>query len=231
MRKQQQVWYDEHTNQNTLPTMANVEPASGVVQFTDYLRKNSIIVAGKAVDIGAGKGRNSVHLAKLGFDVWALEYIEPAINAAKQLADSNGVLDKIHFELTEVDTDWQLDDNFFDVAIDSFSSIDIETRAGREKCRDEMYRTLKPGGYGLVTVCSTDDEWEKELIANHPGPEPNSTLWPQNGKFQKDYDEAELRAFYKSFEIIELKKSSKPAFKLGRSGTATNYWVVLKKPQ
>lgn len=229
MRKQQQIWHDEHTNQGTLPTMANVEPASGVVLFTDYLKEHGVALSGKAVDIGAGKGRNSVHLAKIGFAVWALEYIEPAITTAKQLAEANGVADKIHFELAEVDTDWQIADNFFDVAVDSFSSIDIETTEGREKCRDEMHRTLKPGGYALVTVCSADDEWEKELIANHPGPEPNSTLWPQNGKFQKDYDEAELHEFYKTFEVVELRKISKPAFKLGREGTATNFWVVLRK--
>jgi SAM-dependent methyltransferase len=229
MRKQQQIWHEEHTSQGTLPTMANIEPASGVVQFTDYLKTQGASLPGKAVDIGSGKGRNSVHLAKIGFEVWGLEYIEPAIAAAQQLAERNKVADKIHFELTEVDSAWPIEDNFFDVAVDSFSSIDIETKEGREICRDEMHRTLKPGSYALVTVCSADDEWEKELIANHPGPELNSTLWPQNGKFQKDYDEAELRDFYSVFEIVELKKISKPAYKLGREGTATNLWLVLRK--
>jgi SAM-dependent methyltransferase len=229
MRKQQQIWHEEHTNQETLPTMANVEPASGVVQFTDYLKAQGVNLSGMAVDIGSGKGRNSVHLAKLGFEVWGLEYIEPAIATAQQLAERNNVADKIHFELTEVDSPWPIEDSFFDVAVDSFSSIDIETKEGRETYRDEMYRTLKPGGYALVTVCSADDEWEKELIANHPGPEPNSTLWPQNGKFQKDYDEAELREFYSIFEVVELKKISKSAYKLGRDGTATNLWLVLCK--
>lgn len=210
--------------------MANVEPASGIVLFTDWLKEHGVALSGTAVDIGAGKGRNSVHLAKLGFTVTALEYIEPAITAAKELADKNGVADKISFNLTEVDKAWDIASDSFDVAVDSFSSIDIETKQGRETCRDEMYRTLKPGGYALVTVCSADDEWEKELIANHPGEEQNSTIWPQNGKFQKDYDEAELRDFYKSFEVVELQKISKPAFKLGREGTATNLWVVLRKP-
>jgi SAM-dependent methyltransferase len=230
MRKQQQIWYDEHTSQGTLPTMANVQPASGVVQFTDYLKVHGVALSGKAVDIGAGKGRNSVHLAKLGLEVWALEYIKPAIASAKHLAETNDVADKVHFELAEIDTSWNIADNFFDVAVDSFSSIDIETKAGREKCRDELYRHLKPGGYALVTVCSADDEWEKELIANHPGPEPNSTLWPENGKFQKDYGEAELREFYQAFELVELKKINKPAFKLGREGTATNLWLAVRKP-
>jgi len=230
MRKQQQIWLEEHTNKGTLPTMANIEPASGVVQFTGWLKQHNVSLHGKAVDIGAGKGRNSVHLAKLGYEVWALEYIEPALEAAKQLAKQNNVAKSIHFNLTEVDKPWNLDSNFFDVTVDSFSSIDIETKEGREICRDELYRTLKPGGYALVTVCSAEDEWEKELIANHPGPEPNSTLWPQNGKFQKDYTEQELREFYSVFEIVELKTIQKPAFKLGRDGTATNLWMVVRKP-
>jgi len=231
MRKQQQIWLEEHTNKGTLPTMANIEPASGVVQFTDWLKEHDVSLSGKAVDIGAGKGRNSTHLAKLGYEVWALEYIEPALDAARQLAGQNNVAASIHFNLTEVDRSWNLDSNCFDAAIDSFSSIDIETREGRETCRDEMYRTLKPGGYALITVCSAKDEWEKELIANHPGPEPNSTLWPQNGKFQKDYTEQELREFYDMFEIVELKTIQKPAFKLGREGTATNLWLVMRKRQ
>lgn len=230
MRKQQQIWHDEHTHQSTLPRMANVEPASGVELFTDYLQKHGFVLSGKAVDIGAGKGRNSVYLASLGFEVWALDYIQSAITAAEQLAKSKGVIDNIHFQLSEIDTAWQFDDAFFDIAIDSFSSIDIETKSGRETYRDEMFRTLKPGGYALVTVVSADDEWEKELIGAHPGPEPNSTIWPQNGKFQKDYDEAELRQFYKAFEIMELKKISKTTFKLGREGKATNLWVILRKP-
>lgn len=230
MRKQQQIWHDEHAQLGTLPTMANVEPASGVMLFVEYLKEHSIGLAGKAVDIGSGKGRNAVFLAKQGLEVWGIEYIQMAIDDSRALAHERGVEDKIHFELAAADETWNIADSFFDVAIDSFSSIDIETKRGREICRDEMFRTLKPGGYAMVTVCSADDEWEKELIANHPGPEPNSTLWPQNGKFQKDYDEDELRTFYKDFEIVELKKISKAAFKLGRDGIATNFWLVLRKP-
>lgn len=229
MRKQKQFWLLEHTDQTTLPTMANREPASGVVLFTDWLKDQGIPATGRAVDIGSGKGRNSIHLAKLGYEVWGLEYIEPAVAASKQLAEGNDVGSKIHFEICEIDSIWQYENDFFDIAIDSFSSIDIETKEGREKCRDEMLRTLKSGGYALVTVCSSDDEWEKELISQYPGPEPNSTFWPENGKFQKDYDEAELREFYNSFEIVELRKISKPAYKLGREGTATNLWMILRK--
>ncbi|MCA9332981.1 class I SAM-dependent methyltransferase [Candidatus Saccharibacteria bacterium] len=229
MRKQQKIWLEEHNRMGTLPTMANIDPASGVILFTDWLQSNTIIKAKRAVDIGAGKGRNSVHLAKLGCKVWALEYIEPALESAKQLAKANEVNESIEFKLCEVDQTWEFENDFFDFAIDSFSSIDIETLEGRKKCRDEMYRTLKPRGYALVTVCSADDEWEKELIEKYPGTEPNSTIWPQNGKFQKDYSEDELKEFYRKFKIVEFRTINKPAHKLGRDGTATNFWMLIQK--
>jgi SAM-dependent methyltransferase len=231
MRLQQQIWLEEHTNKHTLPSLAKIDPGSVVVRFTDYLKEHSIPLAGKAVDIGAGKGRNSAYLAKLGFETYALEYVQLAVDTAKRLAERNGVADKIHFKLTEIDQEWGFEDNYFDIAIDSFASIAIETLEGRETCRDEIYRTLKPGGYALVAVCSAEDEWEKELITNHPGPEPNSTVWPQNNMFQKDYDEQELQDFYDKFEIVELQKIRKPVFRLGRGGMATNLWLLLRKEQ
>lgn len=230
MRKQREIWLAEHNEQATLPTMANTEPASGVALFIEYLKSRGVKLSGNAVDIGAGKGRNTVYLAQQGFMTWALEYIEPAITAIKELAKNRGVTDRVVCDLAEIDKPWAYQNAFFDVAIDSFSSIDIETKAGREICRDEMFRTLKPGGYALVTVCSVDDEWERELIAKSPGPEPNSTIWPQNGKFQKDYTEVELRDFYQKFEIVDVQTITKPAFKLGREGQATNLWMVLRKP-
>lgn len=209
--------------------MAHADPASGVVQFYNWLEKHTDIHSGYAVDIGSGKGRNAVYLAEKNFVVYGMEYITYARNCAEQLAKRKGVYDRTKFYDCEIDTSWKFENDFFDIAIDSFSSIDIETLEGRVRCRDEMYRTLKPGGYALITVCSTDDEWEKELIANHPGPEPNSTLWPESGKFQKDYSEAELRKFYNMFSICELRTVRKPAYKLGRRGIATNLWLVIQK--
>lgn len=231
MRKQQAIWLQEHTDQAALPTMANVEPASGVVIFADWLREQGVRYEGRAIDIGCGKGRNSTYLASLGYEVWAVDYIEPALDRAKKLAEERGVNGDIHFLQAEIDSHWNFDDNYFDIAVDSFSSIDIETKGGRKTYRDEMYRTLKTGGYAMVMVVSADDEWEKEAIATHPGLEPNSAIWPKTGKYQKNYDESELREFYKSFEILDLRKVSKPAFKLNREGIATNFWLVLRKPE
>ncbi|HEY4964340.1 MAG TPA: class I SAM-dependent methyltransferase [Candidatus Saccharimonadales bacterium] len=228
MRRQQQVWLDEHTNPDSLPAMNRERAGSGVIAFVEHLKSLDVPISGKALDIGCGKGRNSIYLATVGYHVFAIDYIGPALDIAKEFAIREKVPNKIDFIQAEMDASWQFEDNFFDVSVDCFSSIDIETKTGRETYRDEFYRTLKPGGYAMVNVCSSDDEWENEAIENNPGSEPNSAYWP-SGKFQKNYDEAELRQFYKQFKILDIKKISKPGEKLGRKGMATNYWVLLQK--
>ncbi len=57
MRKQQQIWEAEHANQGTLPTVAQADPASGVIYFVDYLKDKLGVQSGRIVDIGAEKGR------------------------------------------------------------------------------------------------------------------------------------------------------------------------------
>jgi SAM-dependent methyltransferase len=229
MRRQQEIWLTEHNDLRTLPTMANVRPASGMSLLVEHLTRVSAPFSGHAIDIGSGKGRNTVYLATLGFNVKALDYIVSALAAGRELAKRRHVEDRVDFREADIDAPWQFDSNYFDVAVDYFSSIDIETRAGRRVCRDEMYRTLKPGGHALVAVCSAEDEWERELIDTHPGPEPNSTYWPHNGKFQKNYSEPELLEFYSRFNIVKFKKVKKPAYKQNRTGIATNLLLLLSK--
>lgn len=232
LRKQKEIWELEHKTSKAIPSETSqtfVGPSNSVIEFVKYLKKCGIVSPAKVVDIGSGKGRNSIYLAESGYEVFAMDYIQSALDFLTQRARVNGVVRQIHSYNTEIDKKWPFEDNFFDAALDSFSSIDIETREGREVYKKEMYRTLKPGGYALVTVVSVDDEWERQLIRENPGREKNSTIWPQNNKFQKDYDKKELREFYQEFEIIGLKEVKKSAHKLGKNYMATNLYLILRK--
>jgi SAM-dependent methyltransferase len=230
MRRQKQIWNDEHANADMLPSLAAAQPHSGVVDFVAVLKKYGITAPCKVVDVGCGKGRNAIYFAQQGFHAYGLDYIEKALEVASKIAHSNNVAPLTDWLVVDIGKRWPVLDNYFDVALDCFASIDIEVKADREVCRDEIFRTLKPGGYALVTVVAHDDEFERELITKNPGSEKHSSIWPQTGKFQKNYDEEELRAFYSMFTILELKKITKPAVKLGRSFKATNLWVLLQKP-
>ncbi len=225
MRKQQQIWHKEHLEAQGFPSYVKPEPSGMVVMFLDYLKSTGVPLRGNLVDIGCGKGRNSIYTAEEGFEVFAVDYIKEALDyAEKQSKNING----IHFLRAAIDEPWPFEDNFFDIAIDCFSSIDIETKEGREMYKTEMFRTLKPGGLAMVAVVSAEDEFEREVILKNPGLEPNSALW-ENGKFQKDYSEEELCEFYKEFKIEKLELIQKPAEKMGRKFLASNYFVILKK--
>lgn len=226
MRKQKLIWQKEHLNKNSLPSLADQEPSSAAVYFGTKI-KNKIKPGQKLVDIGAGKGRNAIYFAKLGLEVYCLEYIQQAVEAINKLACIAKVKDKVKTFNCAVDSKWPFENSFFDYSLDCFSSIDIETRKGREIYRGEMLRTLKPGGSAFVAVVSIKDEWESKLLLKNPGKEKNSVVWP-SGKFQKNYDEQELKDFYKNFKIVEIKKVQKKAFKLGKNYTAENFLLTLQ---
>lgn len=230
MRHQKSIWEKEHTTSETLPSLSSGGPSTSVIEFAQYLQTQNIPVPQRIVDIGCGKGRNALYLAQLGYIIYAMDYIEFALEHCKKKAEALNVHDRIHLYHTELDTTWPFESNFFDIAIDCFSSIDIETLEGRTIYKKEMLRTLKPGGYALVAVVSIEDEIESEIYQQSPGKEPNSTIWSTNGKFQKNYDEIELKEFYNEFEIKELQKKNKKAYKLGKNYTTTNFWMVLQKP-
>lgn len=195
-----------------------------------YALKKLALHPGKVVDIGCGKGRNAIYLAQRGWQVVALDYIQIALDKAFKDAQGFEVDKNITFINTPIDQRWPLKDNYFDLALDNFSSIDIETKTGRDVYKQEMFRTLKPGGYGVVAVVSAEDELEKEIATISPGSESHSTIWPGSGKFQKNYTVIELNEFYKEFKIIELHKVQKPATKLGKTYNAINYRLILQKP-
>lgn len=226
MRKQYIVWQGEHENPAALPSLSQMKP-SGVVKYFSAFLKDRRLKSNKILDIGCGKGRNALFLAQLGFDVFAFDYIESATKLCKELAQKRQLL--INLKVASMDKKWPYPASFFDGALDCFSSIDIETKKGREKYRNELKKVLKPGGYAMVSVVSTEDELESVMLKENPGPERNSTVWPQNGKFQKDYDEDELLNFYKDFEVIEIKKVKKRKFKLGKYYNAVDYWLLLRK--
>lgn len=228
MRKQQNIWSIEHKKPAFLPSYEYEEPATSVMLFSEFLRQQGIIPPKKIVDIGVGKGRNALFLAKQGFEVYGMDYILHVLSYIKQKARNAHLLSLIHLYHAEIDKSWPFDDNFFDIAIDCFSSIDIETKDGREIYRREMLRTLKRDGYALITVVATKDELEKEYLKSSPGTEKNSVFWP-NGKFQKNYDEQELKEFYKDFKIVEIRNIKKKSNKLGKNYTASNYWIILQK--
>jgi 2-polyprenyl-3-methyl-5-hydroxy-6-metoxy-1,4-benzoquinol methylase len=93
---------------------------------------------GRALEIGMGQGRNSVYLAKLGWDVTGFDISETGMSLARKSAADAGVkLRTINKSIEE-----------FDYGVDQWDLI-VATYEGAS-WRDKAVRGLKPGGIVVV---------------------------------------------------------------------------------
>jgi len=105
---------------------------------------------GRALDIGAGEGRNALFLASFGLDVLAVDQSEVGMQKAQRLAHQRGLA------LTTQAVD--LED--FDAAAGSFdvvSSIFVHLPAAlRAKVHRRLQTWLKPGGIFVLEAYAPD---------------------------------------------------------------------------
>jgi tellurite methyltransferase len=106
---------------------------------------------GKVLDIGAGLGRNSVYLAKNGFQVTAVDISTVAINQINQLATQN----QVSIESKEVDMD------FFMMGLMTYDSVVMTNfKPPLPRYYNEIIRALKQGGTLLVESMMVQEQPE-----------------------------------------------------------------------
>ncbi len=224
--EQQKIWDEEHNKPNVLLQMDSSEASSGVVQFWNFLKEKGLSNP-KGLEMGCGKGRNVIWLAKQGVDAYGFDFSPAAIEEAQRRTKKENV--NAHFDVMDATTPWKYESDSFDFAIDCFASTDIESSEGRAFAQKEFLRVLKPGGYLLAYLMSTDDEFHKEMVAKSPAEEKNAFYHP-TGKFEKIFDEHEVAEMYKNFTLIEKKRIEKTAVFKGKGYACKHFWLIMQKP-
>ena len=149
-----------------------------------------------AIDIGAGEGRNSLYLASLGFNVYAIELSEVGAKKILQRAKDYGV------EVAVLNTDIvtaskNLSDIGVAVALTSLEHMDYDYLLEAVK---EIKRILKPGGYIYAMVFTEDDPGYKKDLLNAS----------ECALFIKHYfKKGELKELFSDFEILEYSEYMK----------------------
>jgi SAM-dependent methyltransferase len=224
-RQQQKRWDEEHRKPSVLLQMDSVEPSSGVVKFYEWLVTRGAGNGLKGLEMCCGKGRNVIWLANQGVAMTGVDFSAFAIAEAKKRAKD---IATAHFTVHDVTLPYLLQAGSLDFVIDCFGSTDIESVEGRVAARDNLIKILKPGGYYLTYLLSTDDEFHKMMIARHPGPEPGSFVHPVNGKFEKAFTEAEVREFYKDLKLVTLARLPKTATFEGKPYACNHIWAIFQ---
>ena len=110
----------------------NTAPNAFLVEVVKTLKP------GRALEIGMGQGRNSLYLAKLGWDVTGFDISETGMSRARKSAADAGVKVRTINQSIEA----------FDYGVDQWDLI-VATYEGAS-WRDKAVRGLKPGGIVVV---------------------------------------------------------------------------------
>ena len=116
------------------------EPSEWLKSHAEFLIKG-----GKALDIAAGEGRNSVFAASLGYEVVSMDISEIALKKAQRLANEKNVT------ITTLSTDLDnssLPENEYDLVL-CFNFLE-------RKLFQEIRKTLKSGGILFYETFSVD---------------------------------------------------------------------------
>lgn len=115
---------------------------------------------GKAVSLCEGEGRNAVFLAKMGFEVTAVDFSRVGLNKAKALAD----LHKVNLNCVVADMkDFVLANNAWDLVVSVFAQPDADIR---RRLYAQLGLSLKPGGaFILESKVSNEDS----TASRYPG--------------------------------------------------------------
>lgn len=206
------------------------KPSSGVVRFYEWLNSEDKDPKQlKGLEICCGKGRSVIWLAAQGVDMTGIDFSPNAIKEASQRAEEAGVSDRTHFMVQDATLPYPIQPNSLDFAYDCFGSTDIESAEGRQAALENIIKVLKAGGFLMVYLLSTDDEFQKEMIAKSPGPDAGSFIHPINGKYEKAFTEDEVKTFYSDLELRVFERVAKTDVFFGKEYRANHIWAVFQK--
>ncbi len=229
--EQQERWEKEHRQPQVLLQMDASHPSSGVVKFLDWLKTQKPVDTLSGIEMCCGKGRNVIWLAQQGVTMsMGIDFSPAAITEAKKRAKAAGFSDNTQFFVHDATRPYPVKAASLDFAYDCFGSTDIESSDKRRQALDNLLATLKPGGYLMVYLLSTDDEFHHEMIRKHPGPDAGSFIHPVNGKYEKAFTEKEVKEIYKDLKLITLERVPKKATFFDKEYNCNHIWAILQKP-
>jgi SAM-dependent methyltransferase len=144
LQKRDAEWWDKFysNREKPIPFFINA-PDENLVS---YLEKG-IFKSGKILDIGCGNGRNSMYLAKKGFQVDGIDFSQTSIEWASQEAQENSI--NVNF-INKSIFDFEASDSSYDYIYDSGCLHHIKPHR-RSQYINKVVGLLKDGGYFGLT--------------------------------------------------------------------------------
>lgn len=109
-------------------------------ELADFIRDWKIPEAAKVIEFGCGEGRDSIFLAKSGFDVTAIDNAPSAIQRAKERANEEGI--NANFIVSDVTDLTGIPDNSYDLGVNIACLHMFPRYEDRRRHLSEAFRVL-----------------------------------------------------------------------------------------
>jgi SAM-dependent methyltransferase len=135
----------------------------------------------RVLDIGCGKGRIGMHLARRGFEVVAFDFVESAVAEFRTLAREYGLEQRVVAFQQDLRAPWQVDDASVDAALSVtvFSNLIDDRQLAHVKA--EMLRVMRPEAVLVVEVFGPEDGYYGPLMKDAEGLGHGLLKDPNNG--------------------------------------------------
>jgi len=188
------VWEKEY---KTRRFYWGLRPVIGLKEVLKYTKK------GIALDIGAGEGRNSIFLAKNGFEVEAMDKIKAGLEKCKKLAKKYNLPIK-----TKV-----IDIKNFDFKKNRYTLIlgigvfDFLRFSEFKKIIKKIYRSLtKNGIFYLIVFSIRDPAFKRYKEKNLATKEKNTFYLPKIKMYRHFFSKKELLNLLGNFQVIKIRE-------------------------
>jgi SAM-dependent methyltransferase len=110
-----------------------------------------------AVDVGCGKGRNSLFLARKGMNVTAMDFAPNAVATLQKMASRLKLGEKVRAIVQDATDEWPVETHHTDLAIDTFCFRHLPTLEACQIYKKNLLRILGANGYYLFSFASIGD--------------------------------------------------------------------------
>ena len=177
------------------------------IKYDDWLEEfESIIskVETEIIDLGCGvTGNNTLYLLEKSKKVISCDFAEEALNVVKTIKGSKTVL----FDMLEK---FPFDDNLAELVIADLS-LHYFSEENTNKIINEIRRILKPNGYLIFRVNSTNSTEYKKLIEDGVGQIESHLFFTKDMK-KRFFDIEDINYFFRDFKLISLREENMSRF-------------------
>ena len=192
-------WTTEY-QRGGIPSSVREEPSGSVVKFVEFARAAGVL-AGSAIDVGCGSGRNSLYLASLGYNVTAIDFVPTAIEdlLAKAKGFGLGVDARCH----NVRDAWPCPPASQQLAIDAFCfKHQIELTDVFAYARNAA-DALATGAFLMISFAGREDGYYSKFPTDYQDGLGQIIRDPGNGILSRLYAPDEAVRLFDSFDLIE----------------------------